>query len=352
MTGLSVVMCNYNHAEYLPVSIEAILSQSYTDFELIVVEDGSSDNSLKVLKKYSDLDPRVKLYINENNMGVLQSANRGLSYAKGKYIYFAAADDRICKDFFKKTILLLDMHKEAGICSGLIHLIDEGGKDVGWMRSPILSKKDLYLNPKEASDKLRTIGSWFAGQTVMYRRACFEELNLNFNPELRHRSDHFVNYLVAAKYGACFYPEVKATYRLLSTGYAETAFANNELSRRSLHLLIELLRNEKYQAFLPLKTVKAIEGRALHEIEIREISQLLLENIKLIDRLFLANKSHDSDIKKLTLAVFKKIIHLYYIALKFYIYLMRVDGQLDWVFDRYKQFKFNKKYNKIISEKK
>lgn len=345
-------MCNHNHEKYLPESIEAILTQTYTDFELIVVEDGSTDNSLRVLKRYSDLDPRVKLYVNENNIGVLQSANRGLSYAKGKYIYFAAADDRVCKDFFKKTILLLDMHNEAGICSGLIHLIDEGGKDIGWMRSPILSKQDLYLNPKEASNKLRTIGSWFAGQTVIYRRECFEELNLNFNPELRHRSDHLVNYLIAAKYGACFYPEVKATYRLLSTGYAETAFANNELSRSSLHLLIELLQNEKYQAFLPLKTVMAIERRVLHEIEIREISQLLLENSKLIDRLFLASKSQDSAIKKLTLVVFKKIIHMYYIALKFYIFLMRVDGQVDWLFDRYKQFKFNKKYNQIISRKK
>jgi hypothetical protein len=96
----------------------------------------------------------------------------------------------------------------------------------------------------------------------------------------------------------------------------------------------------------------AIERRALHEIEIREISQLLLENSKLIDRIFLASKSQDSAIKKLTLVVFKKIIHMYYIALKFYIFLMRVDGQVDWLFDRYKQFKFNKKYNQIISRKK
>ena len=346
MTKLSIVMCNYNHENFLSESIEAILSQSYVDFELIVIEDSSTDNSLEVLKMYSAKDERIKIFVNEHNIGVLLSGNRGLRHAKGEYIYFAASDDRICKDFFKKTISLLEMHQEAGICSGLIHLIDEDGKNKGWMRSPIISRVDCYINPKDASEKFRSIGPWFAGQTVVYKKKCFTDLNLMFNPDLKHRADHFVNFVIAAKFGACFYPEVKATYRLMDTGFAETVFANEELSRKTLHLLIEMLRDEKYKSFLSSKTVDAIARRSLHEIEIREINKMMSQNIALLDRLVLAGKTHNLIKNNFPIFLLKKINFMYYFLLKIYIFIKRMDGQIEWLFNRYKQYSYNKFYNK------
>lgn len=346
MPRLSIVMCNYNHEKYLTESIDAILLQSYKDFELIVVEDGSTDNSLQVLREYSKKDSRVKIYVNQFNMGVLRSANKGLSHAKGEYVYFAASDDRICQDFFYKTLSLFSKYPQAGICSGLIYLIDEFGKNAGWVSTPILSNNDLYLNPVEACKKLETIGSWFAGQTVVYKKKCFEELSLKFDPDLLHRADHFVNYVIAAKFGACFYPEIKASYRLLSTGYAETVFANDKLSRESLSLLIDKMRDKEFNDFLPSQLVNAVEKRTLHEIEIRAIKELEVMNLALIERLACIAPSQISTAKKIPLIILKKFIVLYYFILKAYIYIKRMNGEMDWLIDRYRQAKFNNKYNK------
>lgn len=92
---VSVVMCVYNGAKSgdLDRSIPSILNQSYSDFEFIIVEDGSSDNSWEVLSAYAAKDPRIKLVRNDGNKGISYSRNRGNDLARGKYIMVMDQDD-------------------------------------------------------------------------------------------------------------------------------------------------------------------------------------------------------------------------------------------------------------------
>src|SRR5246127_2931841 len=93
MPTVSVVVPNYNHARFLPERIESILRQSYQDFELILLDDCSSDDSRAILSQYAD-DPRVRLEFNAVNSGsTFKQWNKGVRLARGKYVWIAESDD-------------------------------------------------------------------------------------------------------------------------------------------------------------------------------------------------------------------------------------------------------------------
>ena len=167
---LSVVICNYNHAHYLSESLQAILGQSFRPLEVIVIDDGSTDNSVDVIEEFALKDPIVHLYRNERNQGALFSANRGLHLAVGEYIYWGAADDRVCPGFFEKAMALLAHYPQAGLCSAWSRLLGEDGGDKGWIKSPVISPTACFLPPEQVLDTLIRYGFWITGPTVICRR--------------------------------------------------------------------------------------------------------------------------------------------------------------------------------------
>ena len=95
----SIIMPVYNGANTVSYAVDSVLSQSYKDFELIVVDDGSTDHTLELLKKYREADSRVRI-ITQSNQGVSAARNTGIDHAKGKYIGFIDADDLVTADAF------------------------------------------------------------------------------------------------------------------------------------------------------------------------------------------------------------------------------------------------------------
>lgn len=98
---LTVIMPNYNKAKYLPRCMASILAQSYSDFELIVIDDASTDESSDIFAAYAAGDARIRLYFMENNVRPGACRNLGLSKARGKYIIFVDSDDICAPDYFK-----------------------------------------------------------------------------------------------------------------------------------------------------------------------------------------------------------------------------------------------------------
>ena len=92
---VSVLMTVYNREKYIAEAIESVLKSSYTNFELIIVDDRSTDKSVKIAKSYEEKDNRIKVYINEENLGQFENRNHAASYAKGKYIKYLDSDDLI-----------------------------------------------------------------------------------------------------------------------------------------------------------------------------------------------------------------------------------------------------------------
>ncbi|EGR0539792.1 glycosyltransferase family 2 protein, partial [Vibrio cholerae] len=123
---ISVIMSVYNAEKYLSESIESILKQTFRDFEFICIDDGSTDSSLEILKKYRDLDPRIIL-VSRDNKGLIYSLNEGLSLARYNYIARMDADDIAREDRLEKQYRYLSNKKNVSVVGSYFNVVNEDG---------------------------------------------------------------------------------------------------------------------------------------------------------------------------------------------------------------------------------
>jgi glycosyltransferase involved in cell wall biosynthesis len=116
---VSVLMTSYNREKYIAEAIESVLASSYKNFELIIVDDCSSDGTIEISKKYQQQDSRVHIYVNEKNLGDYPNRNKAASYAKGKYLKYVDADDYIYPAGLELLIQMMEKFPNAGwgLCS-------------------------------------------------------------------------------------------------------------------------------------------------------------------------------------------------------------------------------------------
>lgn len=245
---LSVVMPNYNHGRYIAVALEAIVSQSFKPSEVIVCDDGSTDDSVEIIRGFADRYNFVRLIKNDTNLGAFAAHNKLMSLACGDYLYSAAADDRILPGFFEKSMRLLTRYPQAGICSAMSMVIDEEGRKNGLVLNPVVSARPAFFSP----DKVRAIfskqGSWIYGVTTILRLD-YVRANGGYRPELYSFSDGFIEELLALKYGACFIPEPLTCWRRLNSGYSMTVGSNPELYGELIKKATFLMQAEPSQVF-------------------------------------------------------------------------------------------------------
>lgn len=112
---VSVLMTAYNREKYITEAIESVLNSTYTNFELIIVDDGSKDDTVKIAKRYEERDKRIKVYVNEKNLGDYPNRNKATSYANGEFIMFVDSDDMILQDGIKKCAEIMLLFPESSI---------------------------------------------------------------------------------------------------------------------------------------------------------------------------------------------------------------------------------------------
>ncbi|MCB9800156.1 MAG: glycosyltransferase [Candidatus Omnitrophica bacterium] len=115
---VSVIMLSYNYADYLEQAVESVLAQTFQDFELIILDDGSKDRSLSILQDYAEKFPgRIRLltHPDQGNKGIVRSYEYAISHARGKYLAFLEADDVWRMDNLEKKITFLNRVEQAGV---------------------------------------------------------------------------------------------------------------------------------------------------------------------------------------------------------------------------------------------
>ncbi|MDO8586167.1 MAG: glycosyltransferase family A protein [Armatimonadota bacterium] len=127
---VSVVMAVYNSAEYLPEAIDSILNQSFQDFELLAVDDGSTDGSADILARYEKQDSRVRV-LRQENSGIAASRNNALRHARGNYVAVMDSDDVSLPDRLAKQVALLENNPEIGFCGVSCSFFGDLGEFVG-----------------------------------------------------------------------------------------------------------------------------------------------------------------------------------------------------------------------------
>jgi glycosyltransferase involved in cell wall biosynthesis len=161
---VSVVMCVYNDEKNLSSSIESILRQTFTEFEFIIVDDGSTDKTSEILDSYSTKDPRIKVF-HLKNSGTAASANYGISKAIGRYIARIDSDDISYPHRLQTEVDLLDKGFNLALVGGGAHIIDHDGNIVGVRNIKTRKEKRALL--------FRNI---FQQSDVMFRKTVFDSL--------------------------------------------------------------------------------------------------------------------------------------------------------------------------------
>ena len=122
---ISVVMTAYNSEKYISDTIESILNQTYKNFEFIIIDDASIDNTWKIISKYAKKDIRIRAFQNKSNQKVSYSSNKGIKKSRGKYIARIDSDDWAYPYRLKLQYDFMEKHPEVGISGGIMEICDE-----------------------------------------------------------------------------------------------------------------------------------------------------------------------------------------------------------------------------------
>jgi len=134
-------MSVYNGERFLKQAIQSILSQTYGDFEFIIIDDGSTDRTPEILRTLAHQDERIKIITNQTNLGLTKSLNKAISQAQGKFIARMDADDIAVPKRFERQIEYIETHPEVGIVGCAYEFIDESGAVIGEKHPPLTNKK-------------------------------------------------------------------------------------------------------------------------------------------------------------------------------------------------------------------
>ncbi len=215
--SVSIVVPNYNHARFLPRCLDALTSQSILPSEILVIDDGSTDDSVSVLDEYASRHPVVRVLRNEQNLGVVPTMNRGLAEATGEYVGFLAADDRVLPRLFERTLPLLVQYPQAGMVCGMCEWRCE---DTGlvWYQGTRMPREACYVSPPEMVRLARTGRLSVAAQNALFKRSALVAAG-GWIPELRWFTDCFGTWIVGFRYGICHVPEVLSVFHTSRTSY-------------------------------------------------------------------------------------------------------------------------------------
>lgn len=216
---VSILMAFYNEEKYLSYAIDSILAQTYSAWELILVNDGSTDKSEEIVKKYTD--PRIKYYSYTTNRKRAYALNLGMEKACGEYIVTFDADDIAYPNMLASQVEYLDSHPECIHVQGALELIDEDGKFIRKVDSTY--KTDLEIRTCELYSNCVT------GPSSMFRKAPIDEYGLKYDTEAKVSQDYLF-WIDLLPYGefACI-DDVVFQYR---NNYASKAYKLIENNRK------------------------------------------------------------------------------------------------------------------------
>jgi glycosyltransferase involved in cell wall biosynthesis len=181
---VSVCIPVWNGEDFIAIAIESVLQQSYINYEIIIADNASTDETVKIVEGYMQLYPQIQLHINKENIGLVGNFNACLQLAQGKYIKFLCVDDMLVRNCLEKMVRVLDENENVVLVVGGRSIIDSFGSQISSQR---YSKSAQLINGHEVINRCY-FGTNYIGEpsAVMFRKAI---LNRVFDKTLNHLMD-------------------------------------------------------------------------------------------------------------------------------------------------------------------
>jgi glycosyltransferase involved in cell wall biosynthesis len=231
---LSVVLPNYNHGRLIARAVTALIAQERAPDEIVIIDDGSTDDSLKVITALAASSSIIHVLANPTNEGATAALSRGLDACRGKYIYFAAADDWVLPGFFASALPVLESHPAAGFVCGESYLISgRTGERLGVRPIVRPSNRTKYFSPKMAAALLKCTDNWIlTGSTIFVRDRTVAAGG--FPSDLGSFADGYLGRKVALTHGFCFVPRLMATWQVFDDSISRETASDPIEARRVL----------------------------------------------------------------------------------------------------------------------
>lgn len=261
MSTLAAILCNYNHGPYLERALEAMVTQSRPPDQVIVVDDGSTDNSVSIIESWASKYPSILFLKNERNMGFHPSWSRALAAATADYLYSGAADDYILPGFFESVCGMLDAHPQANIaCAMMVKQRADGTRIAcdGFQHFseaayiPPDEYRRLCLDAEPATHSL-------SGATI-YRRSALLQVG-GWRKELGPWADTFSIRALGLKSGICYVPREGTVWVVHQAGMSQSNQRNAAKSLAMIRTAAALMRSPEFASTFPADHVRLWERR-------------------------------------------------------------------------------------------
>ncbi|MDJ0652387.1 MAG: glycosyltransferase family 2 protein [Simkaniaceae bacterium] len=242
MSDLSFILPNYNHSAFLETACNAIFSQSIAPLEVLIIDDASTDPSLKVIETLQKKYPLIKTLQNKKNLGPVQTINKGIKEAKGSYLALGSADDYILPGFFENALELLEKNPTLGICTGkATHFKASNPSSLVIEKTSLPDKTHIFM--PHALKKLFKKSTFFIHTNCsIYRKKYIDECG-TLNPKLLSLCDWYINCQIALKYGVGYVPKPFGAFRLSSSSYSQ-ALKKSPAKNQMFQSLMDQIHSE------------------------------------------------------------------------------------------------------------
>lgn len=241
---LSAILPNYNHGRYLPRALDALLAQSRPADEIIIIDDGSTDNSRDIIARYAEKHPSIRPLPNDKNIGVIPTLTRGFNAARGDYVYFAAADDAVIPRFFETGLVALAEHPDAGLfCGDLIMVDGISGQQLG-MRPPVRPRlRAGFIGARQFCELLRRNDNFIPTGAALLRRDAVAWAG-GFDKRLSTFADGYLVRKVALTFGLYYSPQAHLTWNVFPDGASRTTSTDMNRAKAVLSAVLSRMTND------------------------------------------------------------------------------------------------------------
>lgn len=285
--AISIVLPVFNSEKFIADSIQSLINQTFTDFELIIIDDGSKDQSVSIIKSFKD--SRIQLVQNDKNRGIAFSRNMGLKMAKGKYYAPFDSDDLALPEKLEKQFNFLEKHTEFGMIGSWARLIDANGKF-------LKTKWKLSANP-ETIPSILLFKNYFAQPALLIRKTAIPEGG--YSPHLEIGEDYLMWFDIAGRWKVWNLPEYLINIRINPESITRKdskkalifehqvirnifSLVGMELTIEQVERLIMIKNHEPIRNFNDLKIIEdllnsiIIHNSAVKHFDLRELKKIVL----------------------------------------------------------------------------
>lgn len=236
---LSAILINYNYGRFLSEALDCLLNQTYKDYDVVFVDDASTDNSMEIAQKYGAIyGDRLKIFQNEKNMGPCLTIKRAVSLAQGEYVAMCASDDKWELTFFEEVMQRTEKHPEVAICCTNSATFDSKSTDV-----VSYGEKFEILQPHQTIERIKSSSFLIKSQTAIYKKEIYQ--SVQWDIELGYMCDWYVNYTIACQYPVACLPRTLSWLRIHEPRFSTTAFSNKEIKNKTYAFLFKTLKEKK-----------------------------------------------------------------------------------------------------------